>query len=103
MTDTLFNIEPTTPKWVELADGHKIYRHNSASVEPNVGWSAWYFGVLEKDYAKDWKDRDPLDMTAEYCSLIEDRGGVEYADNEREAVVALIHRLKLEGWNTISL
>lgn len=99
----LFDIEPTIPKWREVADIHKIWRHNSNTVEPGVGWSAWYFGVLERDYEPDWRERDPLDLTAEYCVLIEDRNGVEYGQTEKEAVVRLVHRLELTNWEELSL
>ena len=77
MTDTLFNIEPTTPRWAELADLHGI----------------------ECTY------REPGHLPPIWLSEIEWFGHTEMEQGEtkREAVVALIHRLKLEGWNTISL
>jgi len=102
MTDTLFDIAPVVPRWKELAEEHKIYAHNSSTVEPDVGWSAWYFGSIESS-EPDWRNLDPLDLIAEYCVLIEELGCVEYGPSEREAVIALVHRLQLEGWRTVSL
>jgi hypothetical protein len=77
MTDTLFEIPETTPKWQELADIHGII-----------------CGLREPDYLP------PI-----YVAEIEWFGKTEseQGESKREAVIALIHRLKLEGWKTISL
>lgn len=72
--DDLFNIEPTAPKWRELADLHGI----TANLIKETGeWTAWveWFGKAE--------------MTC--------------GDTEKEAVVSLIHRLRLTGWETVSI
>ena len=72
--DSLFDIPETTPKWRELADQHGI---SAALRSESDEWTALveWFGEVEMD-----------------------RG-----DTEKEAVVALIHRLQLAGWETVSL
>ena len=70
----LFQIEPTVPKWRELADLHGI----TATLREESGeWTAW----------------------VEWFQSVEMAGG----DAEKEAVVSLIHRLRLTGWETVSL
>ena len=72
--DDLFNIEPTAPKWQELADIHGI----TANLIKETGeWTAW----------------------VEWFHSVEMAGG----DTEKEAVVSLIHRLRLTGLETVSL
>ena len=72
--EDLFNIEPTAPKWRELADMHGI---TANLIEETGKWTAWveWFGQAE--------------MTC--------------GDTEKEAVVSLIHRLKLTGLETVSI
>ena len=72
--DDLFNIEPTAPRWRELADMHGI---TANLIEETGEWTAWveWFGEAE--------------MTC--------------GDTEKEAVVSLLHRLKLTGWETVSI
>ena len=74
--DTLFNIEPTTPRWVELAELHGIecYYYEPAHLLPIWRAEIEWFGHTE----------------------------MEQGETKREAVVALIHRLKLEGWREVS-
>lgn len=83
--DTLFEIEPTTPKWRELADLHGI-TFGPVNQSPDIEFESEY--------------RIP-----ESVAVIENFGEYEheYADNDREAVITLIHRLQLEGWKTVSL
>ena len=70
----LFQIEPTAPKWRELADLHGI----AATLRDDSGeWTAW----------------------VEWFHSVEIAGG----DTEKEAVVSLIHRLRLTGLETVSL
>ena len=77
MTDALFDIEPTTPRWQELADLHGITCHRTEShyLPPVCIAELEWFGKTETDQA----------------------------ETEREAVIALIHRLQLEGWRTVAL
>lgn len=77
MTDILFDIEPVTPRWKELAELHGI---SCNYMEPHHLPPIWlaeieWFGNTETDQA----------------------------ETEREAVIALIHQLQLEGWKTVSL
>jgi hypothetical protein len=101
--DSLFEIPESVPKWRELADRHGIFAHFSPDMEESERWSAWSFHCLES-MEPDWRKREPIDLIAEYCAFIdEEAGSAEYAGTEREAVVSLIHRLQLEGWQTISV
>ena len=75
--DTLFNIEPTTPRWVELADLHGIEYDTQAN-----GPSPFCRAMLIRD------------GICEYYTI---------GETKREAVVALIHRLRLEGWREVSI
>ena len=77
MTDTLFEIEPTRPKWQELADLHGICSKNYNHDFPLCSWEATidHFGSLE----------------------------AVWGQTEREAVITLIHVLKLEGWREVSI
>ena len=77
MTDTLFDIPQSTPKWQELADMHGI-------------------GCAY---------REPDHLPPAYVAEIEFFGHTEMEQGEtkREAVIALIHRLKLAGWDTVSI
>lgn len=74
MTDTLFDTPESIPVWKALANLHGITtQYNSDSGT----WSAhidWFREIEHED-----------------------------GETEREAVVALVHRLKLAGWNTISM
>lgn len=72
--DSLFEIEPTVPNWRELADIHGIV---TAHNEDSGTWAAWV------DWFRDVEHEDGL--------------------TEKEAVVALIHRLKLTEWESVSL
>jgi hypothetical protein len=99
----LIEVPPQKPKWKTLAEKHSIFTHKSNTVENHESWSAWYFKVLEGDYCEDWKEKEPMDLIAEYCVLIEDRGGFQSGATEREAVVGLVQRLQLEGWKEVSL
>lgn len=77
MSDILFDIEPVIPKWEELADLHGITCHFTEShyLPPvHIAELEW-FGKTESDQA----------------------------ETKREAVIALIHRLQLEGWRSVSL
>jgi hypothetical protein len=67
-------MEPTAPNWRELADMHGI---TANLIEETGKWTAWveWFGEAE--------------MTC--------------GDTEKEAVVSLLHRLKLTGWETVSI
>jgi hypothetical protein len=79
--ENLFNIQPTAPKWRGLADMHGI----TAVCRREV-----------LDYGK-----DVIEWTAQidwFDSIVMERGMTE-----REAVVSLIHRLKLTGWETVSI
>lgn len=69
----LSDIEPPD-RWGELADMHGI---TANLIEQTGEWTAWieWFGQAE--------------MTC--------------GDTEKEAVVSLIHRLRLTGWETVSL
>lgn len=71
----LFDIEPTVPKWRELADLHGIFTTDYN--EDSGTWVAWI----------DW-----------FRSVEHESG-----DTEEEATVRLIHRLRLTGWETVSL
>ena len=75
--DTLFEIEPTTPKWRELMDLHGIECHYIESGHLPPIWRSKIDWYGDNEY--------------------------EQAETEREAVITLIHRLQLEGWKTISL
>ena len=70
----LFNIEPTPPKWKQLADVHGI---TTGQNRETGTWKAEY---------------DDFDETES-----------ESGETEREAVVALIHRLGLSGWEGVSV
>lgn len=73
--DTLFDIPESVPKWRELADRHGI----------TTTWS---------EESGEW--------TAHIMSP--SRGIDAFPDStERAAVITLIHRLKLDGWNTVSI
>ena len=77
MTDCLFEIPESTPRWQELADAHGIectYR-----TPPHLP-PAWVAEI--RLFAADER---------------------EMGETKREATIALIHRLKLTGWSTISL
>jgi hypothetical protein len=77
MSDTLFDIPETVPRWREFADLHGITCHRTEShYLPPV-----YIAELE------WFGRTETDQ----------------AETEREAVIALIHRLKLSQWETVSI
>jgi hypothetical protein len=79
--DDLFNIEPTAPRWRELADMHGIT-------------AVCRIDVLDCS-------KDLIEWTAQidwFESIVIERGMTE-----REAVVSLIHRLKLTGWETVSI
>jgi hypothetical protein len=73
MTDTLFDIPETVPKWREIADK---------------------FGIVAT-YRE-----SPFLPPAWVAEMFED---MEQGETEKEAVVALIHKLQLEGWSTVSL
>jgi len=73
MNDTLIHIPESVPKWRELADTHGITaKYNDQS---GTWWAEidWFFAI---DH--------------------------ESGETEREATVALIHRLKLTGWKEVS-
>ena len=70
----LFQIEPTVPRWRELADTHGLFTQYN---EDSGTWAA----------CVDW-----------FRSVEHEEG-----DTEKEAVVSLIHRLRLTGWETVSL
>jgi hypothetical protein len=69
----LFEIESTSPPWVNVAQRNGIWTSFS---ETTGRWSAFisWFDAIETDHGA----------------------------TEREATVALIHRLKLAGWRTVS-
>jgi len=74
MSDTLFDIPESVPKWRELAETHGIttkYNDGSGTWSAELGW----FGTIEH----------------------------ESGETEREATVALIHRLELTGWQEVSV
>jgi len=74
LSDTLFDIPESVPKWRELADNLGITaKHNdqSGTWSAEIGW----FREIEH----------------------------ESGETEREATVALIHRLKLTGWQEVSV
>jgi len=74
MSDTLFAIPESVPKWRELADNLGItakYNDQSGTWSAEIGW----FREIEH----------------------------ESGETEREATVALIHRLKLNGWQEVSV
>ena len=73
MTGALFDIAPTTPKWEELADLHGI---ECTLREPDHLPPAWV--------AEYWDEKDQ-------------------AETKREAIITIIHRLQLAGWETISI
>jgi len=72
--DTLFEIEESVPKWRELGDKHGI----TAKFNDQSGtWSAeieWFNWIAH-----------------------------ESGETEREATVAIIHQLKLTGWQEVSV
>lgn len=72
----LFDIEPVIPRWKELAELH--------------GLSCKY---IESGHIPFWS------ADIEWFGNAESEKG----ETEREAVIALIHRLQLEGWRTVSL
>jgi len=75
--DDLFNIEPTAPRWRELADINGITTIFHDLNSPLASWEAEIemFGSFERSWG----------------------------DTEREATVRLIHSLKLYGWETVSI
>ena len=70
----LINVEPTRPKWAELASVHGI----ETSFDENA--AVWKAEI--DDFAK-----------------IEN----EMGESPREAVVRLIHRLQLTGWQEVTV
>lgn len=100
MTDLLLDVPASEPRWKELQRKHGIFSHHSETVDEEVAWSAWDFSTLSEETRK---DREPLDLIAEYCVLIEDRGGYSEAPTEREAVIALLHKRQFDGWKEVSL
>jgi hypothetical protein len=79
--DDLTNIEQADLKWRELADMHGI------TAVCRIDMFDCGKDVIEWTAQIDWFD-----------SIVTERGMTE-----REAVVSLIHRLKLTGWETVSL
>ena len=73
MTDTLFDIPPTAPRWREIADKFGIVATYRESTFLPPAWVAEMF----EDTAQ--------------------------GETEKEATVTLIHQLKLEGWQTVTL
>lgn len=72
----LIHVEPTKPRWAELADIHGI-ELCSIDLQGAVDWiaSIEFFGEYER----------------------------EMSNCPREAVVRLIHRLKLDGWQEVTV
>jgi hypothetical protein len=85
--DDLFQIPESKPRWKELAEVHGI--------DANI----WY-RVTENNYSRTAGNGEPR-WFAEiiWFGELEAEGG----DTEKEAVVALIHRLKLTGWTSVSI
>lgn len=73
MTDTLFDIPPSVPKWRELASVHGISTEQSGDL-----WESTY---------------DDFDGPVR---------SIEH-ETEKEAAISLIHKLKLNGWMEVSL
>lgn len=76
MTDLLFDIPETTPEWQLAKDRHEIQTRQIFEDGQPHSFTAWIPGKP--------------------CASVEDK-------TERGAVVSLIHRLKLDGWQRISM
>lgn len=78
----LINVEPAKPRWAELASVHgieteSVFNPGRFSGEPVLMWNASIelFGEIE----------------------------TETGESPREAVVRLIHRLQLTGWQEVTV
>jgi hypothetical protein len=80
----LFDIEPTAPKWRKLAEIHGI-KSGAAKVMKREGGATYY--------------EDLFVASISWFGTVESDSG----ETEKEAVITLIHRLKLTGWETVSL
>lgn len=75
MTDSLFEIPETVPLWVTLKEKHGIETHCAINTEEPHEWTA----------------------------KLQSRYSYAKGETEREAVVTLIHSLKLKGWESVSV
>jgi len=77
----MFDVPETVPKWKELAEIHGI------ATKPVVRLN------------DDDEEEDEIESRIHWF------GGMQFATgrNEKEAVITLIHRLKLTGWETVSI
>lgn len=73
MSDTLFDIPESVPKWRELASVHGIETEQTGDT-----WESRYddFGTLNRSTDH---------------------------ETEKEAVISLIHKMELKGWREVSL
>lgn len=88
MSDSLFDIPESKPRWRELAEIHGIESDVISDVERMSDEAGGYYAERSKGFAR-----------------IELFGEIESAtgETEREAVISLIHRLKLTHWETVSM
>ena len=81
MSDNLFDMPETKPRWQQIAEQHGIVH----SFETNDGKHPFARAVIFGPNGDD-------DQVAAY----------EIADTEKNAVIGLVHRLRLEGWQELS-
>ena len=74
MTDLLLDVEPVTPRWVILKDKYSIHTEYS-DVKGDDCWEA-YTNEPEREF---------------------------FGSTEKEAVVGLIQKFRLDGWQDVSL
>lgn len=98
MNDLLLDVPEVTPRWRELAEELEIFTINSEYAE-NCEWTAF---VRHSDM-KEMTNEEVIDAYPDYIAHFEISEKIQDAPTEREAVVGLIHRLKLPGWETVSL
>lgn len=98
----LIEVEPSVPRWVELKEEHGICTVEGMLEEKSrwlSDWMAFDFSVLEDDLLPDWAACDQGDVLDDYTAEIIERGGMyDGCDSERDAVIGLIRKRQLEGW-----
>lgn len=77
--DLLFDVPESTPRWKQIADENRI---RTMFHDPEQGQPYW---------------------VAMFSPSRIENDEVERGETEREAVIALIHRLQLDGWREVSL
>jgi len=85
------------PRWQQLRDFHGLFVHELPCPHKwEHPFSAYYF-------SERITEREAIHRIAsDFCAL-EEAGHMATGATEKEAVITLLHRAKLEGWQDVSI